>query len=194
MFSSYEWWKISFCSSDKSIIIYNKVSYKPDLIIKEHKGAVYCIIQLSSGILASCSYDKTIKLFNIKDNSYEIIQTLNYHNNYIWKLIELKNKTLVSWSSDSSIIFYVKDNLEYKKNYSIQTDSGCYSIIQTKDNEICYSVSNLNKICFYDLINKKEINSISNISRYNWVRLWLIMINKELLVVPGENKISIIKI
>ena len=36
-------------SYDKSIIIYNKITYQPDLIIKEHSSNVYCIIQLSSG-------------------------------------------------------------------------------------------------------------------------------------------------
>ena len=56
-------------SSDKSIIIYNKETYQPDLTIKEHNGAITCIKTLSSGILASCSRDKTIKLFNIKDNN-----------------------------------------------------------------------------------------------------------------------------
>ena len=38
-------------SYDKSIIVYNKESYKPDLIIKEHKNRVLCIIQLRSGLL-----------------------------------------------------------------------------------------------------------------------------------------------
>ena len=99
-------------SADNSIIIYNKTSFNPDLIIKEHKDYVYCIIQLSSGILASCSYDKTIKLFKIYGIKYEIIQTLNYHTNIVYKIIELKNKSLVSCSSDSSIIIYLKDNLE----------------------------------------------------------------------------------
>ena len=181
-------------SYDNLIIIYNKISYKPDLIIKEHKNYVLCIIQLSSGILISCSEDKTIKLFNIKNNNYEIIQTLNYHKSSIYKIIELKNKTLVSCSSDSSIIFYYKDNLEYQKDYSISADGPCYSIIQTKDNEICYSVKNNNKICFYDLLNKKNIYSISNISKKNSQREWIIMINKELLVIPGENKISVINV
>ena len=32
-------------SADNSIIIYNKTSFNPDLIIKEHKDYVYCIIQ-----------------------------------------------------------------------------------------------------------------------------------------------------
>ena len=66
-------------SSDNSIIIYNKITYQPDLIINEHKGSIYSIIQLNSGIIASCSNDKTIKLINIKGNNYNIIQTLNDH-------------------------------------------------------------------------------------------------------------------
>ena len=122
-------------SEDNSIIIYNKITYQPDLIIKEHNGWVLCITQLSSGILASCSWDKTIKLFNIKDVQYEILQTLNYHNNIVYKIIELKNKMLVSCSSDSSIIFYLKDNNECKKDFQISTDGSCHSIIQTKDND-----------------------------------------------------------
>jgi len=66
-------------SDDKSIIIYNKITYQPDLIIKEHNNNINYIITLNSGILASCSGDKTIKFFNIKDNKYKILQTLNYH-------------------------------------------------------------------------------------------------------------------
>ena len=59
-------------SADNSIIIYNKITYQPDLIINEHKDLVRCIIQLNSGIIATCSFDKTIKLFNIKGNNYNI--------------------------------------------------------------------------------------------------------------------------
>ena len=53
-----KWWKISFGSNDNSIIIYNKITYQPDIIIKEHNDSVTCVTQLSSGLLASCSYDK----------------------------------------------------------------------------------------------------------------------------------------
>ena len=72
-------------AGDYSIIIYNKITYQPDLIIKEHNDRVLCITQLSSGILASCSGDKTIKLFNIKDVQYEILQTLKYHSDIVYK-------------------------------------------------------------------------------------------------------------
>ena len=72
-----------FCRNS-IIIIYNKTTYEPDLIIKEHNNSINYIIQFSSGILASCSDDKTIKLFNIKGINYEILQTLNYHSHYVF--------------------------------------------------------------------------------------------------------------
>ena len=88
-------------SEDKSIIIYNKITYQPDLIINEHNDKISYITTLSSGILASCSKDKKIKLFSIKDNQYKILQTLNYHTDLVLKLIELKNKSLISCSEDN---------------------------------------------------------------------------------------------
>ena len=176
-------------SEDKSIIIYNKETYKPDLIIKEHSGVVNYIIQLSSGILASCSFDGSIKLFHIKGNKYEVLQTLNDHTNLVHKIIELKNKTLVSCSDDKSIIFYIKDNLKYKKDYQISTNGYCSNIIQTKDNEICYYESNNNTICFYDLLERKVKASISNINTLN-----MIMMTKDLLLITGVDKISIINV
>ena len=44
-------------SYDGSIIIYNKKTFKDDLIIKEHNVNVFCVIQLSSSELVTCSKD-----------------------------------------------------------------------------------------------------------------------------------------
>ena len=181
-------------SADKSIIIYNKDTYQPDLIIKKHNNYICCIIQLSSGELVSCSSDNLINLYKIKGVQYELVQTLNYHSNIVWKILELKNKVLISCSNDSSIIFYSKNNNEFKKNYQISTNGPCYSIIQTKDNEICYSESKDNRICFYDISERKVKGTISGINKYNGVRAWFIMIKKDLLLIPGSNQLSIINI
>ena len=81
-------------SADGLIIIYNKKTYQPELIIKEHSSFILYLTQLSSGVLASCSADDTIKLFNIKGMKYEILQTLNYHSHYVMKIIELRNKKI----------------------------------------------------------------------------------------------------
>ena len=122
-------------SDDKSIIIYNNITFKPDLTIKEHSSQVNCIIQLRSGILASGSADKTIKLYDINGNEYKVIQTLTYHTDGVTKIIELKNNQLVSCSYDKSIIFYFKNNNKYIKDYSISTNGENGPVIQTKDND-----------------------------------------------------------
>ena len=178
-------------SMDGSIIIYNKETYKPDLIINEHSKSVKYIIQLSSGILASCSGDESIKLFHIKGNKYEVLQTLKDHTEPVYRIIELKNKALVSCSSDRSIIFYIKDNIKYKKDYQISTNGRFWDIIQTKDNEICYNEykDNNNTICFYDLLERKVKASISNICACD-----MIMITKDLLLITGWDKIPIINV
>ena len=131
----------------------------------------------------------SIKLFNIKENKYEVLQTLNDHTDLVNKIIELKNKALVSCSWDSSIIFYVEDNTKYKKDYQMSTNGSCNCIIQTKDNEICFYEDNNSTICFYDLLERKVKSSISNISNCN-----MIMMTKDLLLITGENKISIINV
>ena len=79
-------------------------------------------------------------------------------------------------------------------DYQIKTNGECYSITQTKDNEISYSEKNNNTICFYDIFERKIKATISNISKCNNCLESLIMINKDLLLIPGNNQISIINI
>ena len=140
-----------------------------------------------------CKLYYSIKLFNITENKYELLQTLNFRTKAVLKIIELKNKILVSCSWDSSIIFYLKDNNEYKLDYKISTNGACSTIIQTKDNEICYCESkiesNNDKICFYDLLERKVKASVSNISTRN-----MIMLTKDLLFITGCFEISIINV
>ena len=186
--------RFATCSSDKSIIIYNNKTFKPDLFIKEHNNVVNDIIQLSSGMLASCSDDNTIKIFNIKNNNYEVVETLKYHKGGIIKIIELTNKkNLISCSDDYSFIVYSKDKNKYIKDYSIKTSGPCNCIIQTKENEICYHENDFNNsICFYDLFKRKKINKIDFLSElgYNSFN----MITKDLLFIIGGENISIINV
>ena len=181
-------------SDDCNIIVYNIETYQPDLIIKEHKNSVSCILPLNSGKLASCSWDKTINLFNINDNNYEKLQTLDYHQDSVYKIIELKNKNLVSCSEDSSIIFYVKDDSKYHIDYGFSTNGSCSSIIQTKENEICYLEYNNSKynICFFDLDERKITSTISNINCNGSFFKTFSLITKDLLAVGGDNNIFVI--
>ena len=180
--------RLVFGYNDRSIIIYNKETYKPDLIIKEHDGPVRYITQLSSGILVSCSKDKSIKLYSIKGNKYKVLQSLN-QNDAVYEIKELKNKSLASISSDRTITFYIKDNLKYKKDYHKVEDDWCSQIKQTKDNEICYFVSTtLWQIKFYDFIKKKVKKSLWTHQNH------IITVTKDLLITTGFRRISIINI
>ena len=178
-------------SDDNSIMIYNNKTFKPDIIIKEHNSSVNCLTQLNSGILVSCSEDSTIKLYNIKENEYQVIQTLNYHTDLVFKLIELNNNKLVSCSKDNNIIFYYKDNDKYIIDYQFKTNGSNYRLIQTKENEICFAEYKENSsLYFYDLFERKIISRINNIDNC----FSFTMISKDLLMITGDNKISIINI
>ena len=188
--------RLASSSADQSIIIYNKLTNNPDIIIKEHSSWVYRLIQLSSGILASCSYDNTIKLYNIKENDYEILQTLNYHNDGVYKILELSNKFLATCSADKSIIFYLKDNNEYKKDYQLTVSGKCDNFLKTKENEICYSIRDNSNIYFFDLQERKVKSTINNIKQFKYdnSQEWFLMLSKDLLLVPGDNKIFIVNV
>ena len=179
-------------SSDASIIIFNNKTFKPDLIINEHRHAAKCLIQLKSGILASCFTNEKIKLYNIKKKEYQIIQTLNYHTGWVNKLIELNNNKLVSCSDDANIIFYIKNNNEYIKDHQFKTRGSNLHLIQTKENEICFDEYDFGEysICFFDLLQRKIITKINNIG---WCGNFT-MISKDLLMITGKNKISIVNI
>ena len=185
--------RIAICSHDKSIVIYNNKTFKPDLIICEHNNSVNYILQLSSGMLASCSDDSTIKIFNIKYNKYEVLQTLNYHNADVMKIIELTNEKLVSCSYDYYIIVYSKDNNnKYEKDYHIQSKAPCNCVIQTKKNEICYNKKDYDTICFYDLLEQKNKNKVSNVNVTGYNSFY--MITKDLLLITGCGILTIINV
>ena len=179
-------------SEDKSIIIYNNKTYKPDLTIKEHNGDIISLIQLSSGVLCSASNDKTIKLYNIDGNNYNVLQTLSDHILPITKITELSNQKLAACSVDQSIIFYSKNNNEYTKDFNIKTNGGNDNVVQTKDNEICYYEGQKSTLCFFDLQEKKNVAQLNNISITTYGYDSLAMMSKELLLVAGCDKLTII--
>ena len=183
--------RLATCSNDKSIIIYNNKTFKPDIIIKEHYSDVNYILKLNSGLLASCSNDGTIKIYNIKNNNYEVIQTLKYHANCINKIIELNNDKLACCSKYYSIIIYSKDkNDKYIKDFIIF--NRCTCIIKTKENEICFNDENKKQLYFYDLFEKKNIKEIYNLIIYG--NNCFNMITKDLLLVTEYEKLYIINV
>ncbi len=70
--------------------------------IKAHSDWIRCIRQLYEGLVASSSYDKTIKIWNI-DLYFNRMKTLEGHTGYIYTILQLRNGLIISGSDDKTI-------------------------------------------------------------------------------------------
>ena len=108
---SFELYKCNDSQSDYEIInYYNNYNilrhYSADInnvkILNEHTKGINSLLLLSDGRLASCSNDKTIKIFNINNDYYcDII--IRGHTKEVCYISELDNNRLISCSRDKSI-------------------------------------------------------------------------------------------
>lgn len=80
--------------------------------IEEHSATIYSLLLLSDGRLASCSADKTIKIYNI-ENNYNCEITVEGHTDAVSDLCQLENKKIVS-CSDTTIKIWSISVLSYK--------------------------------------------------------------------------------
>lgn len=93
-------------SGSYTIKLWNTAKNECTLTLTGHQGWVYCLVMLKNGNLASGSVDKTIKVWNIKNNEGVAIVTLadpNGLGNGISSLLQLQNGVLVSGSYDNAI-------------------------------------------------------------------------------------------
>ena len=70
--------------------------------ITDHTAGVYSLLRLKDGRVASCSDDKTIRIYN-PSNDYHCDQVLQRHSKGITSICELIDGTIVSCSRDKSI-------------------------------------------------------------------------------------------
>ena len=93
-----------------------------------HKDSILCLCTISNKILASGSWDKNIKIWNIEDRS--IILTLSGHKGRVNALCYVKEGVFVSGSVDKSLIIWSKSTPESSTYSPRQTLTGHKSGIQ----------------------------------------------------------------
>lgn len=121
---------VATASSDKSVKIWNIKEQKKQneqgaqekVLVVElvaalygHKGWIFKVIQLSDGTIATCSFDKTIKLWN--HINYELIEDIEY-GAFVFSVNELRyRKYLVAGGEDRKIMFWwkKKENNKFEK-------------------------------------------------------------------------------
>ena len=187
--------------SNSNLIIYDKETFIPDLIIPSDVGCISHFIQLKNKNIVSAynNYNnyclKIIKIINKKQ--YEIVQNINNaHLSNIKNILELKNENLVTFSCDNSFKIWKlnKKNNKYQQIFGNKEKNWLYNGIEIKDNEILYDIYP-STLVFYNYINNKKISTIDNLNLtygYNGIRI--IKLNNEEVIIAGNKKIYLIDI
>ena len=128
-------------SSDKSITLFD-YSYKILQKIKDaHDGVIFDIALKDDNNFATCSEDKTIKTWvKSENNNYILNKTINHiHKDDIHKIEYLEDYTIISGSKDAKIKILNLINNEYKCTIILNNNSGVYSLLYLKEENILIS-------------------------------------------------------
>lgn len=108
--------------------------------ITQHNDAVNCLLILKDGRLASCSSDRTIKIFDIT-NDYHCDISIYAHNSIVSYISQLQNSKLVSCSYDSTIKIWNISKTECICEYTFQKahNHWIYQVISLTKNRIASS-------------------------------------------------------
>lgn len=149
------------CSNDKTIKIFNSITFTIEETIKEVKKISY-IYQLKNEDLISLNYD-TFNLYSINNNKYLLNYTI--YDIKLEKIFESSNDELIclSHSLDSINFYNLNSEKKYEKNFELKEDFNIAEFIILNNEEIVYS-TNLENIIFYNYIDKFKIKEIENIS------------------------------
>ena len=181
--------KLASSSLDCYIKIYNKDTFEEEISIKEN-SCVDWIEQIKDGTLISCPRDKTIRLYEIYDNSYKNIKVIN-ESSSLWKMKELKSGKLISTMDNSDIKVWIKKDNNLECEFILKNGGVSYDILEIRKNEVvALSGNNIN---FYDLNKRDKINSISGFESFHLnPGKKFCLANDELLFVCGCNNIFLV--
>ena len=174
------------------IKVYEPLSYKLLIEVSVHKKNINCLLELSSGYIASCSLDKylVITKLNYDNKTYEEIQRLG-KNSSIFKIIEINGSFLLS-SDCENIDVWRKNNMgKYDYFRNIKIGKNIYGILQVN---LKYFVAHigLRTLQFYNIDNFSLVKEIKEIP----TRLYnnLEMINDDILCIGSTEKLFLISV
>ena len=150
--------RLASSSSDKTIRIYDKNTYKETITLKGHTSYVEYISQdQETENLLSCSNDRSIRIWEKTEKTFECIKILeNAHNDSITKVIPIDWQRMASCSRDMTIKIWEKNS-----PYGLITtlDHGNYvsSIMKINNLDQLISASSLTPIVIWNLITYKPI-------------------------------------
>ena len=152
--------------SNSNLIIYNKETFNPDIIIKNNLHQLNNVIQLrNKNIACLLNGNSTLKIIKIKNKKeYEDIQIIEHAvNSTFSKLIELKNENIITCSYGFKIWKFNINNNKYEKINELEGQF-IYDCLEIKDNEILYGINIYSdSLIFYNLNKNEKMKTLDNI-------------------------------
>ena len=186
--------RLSSSAADNTLIIYNKDTFEPDIIIREHTNYVNYHIQLKNENIVTCSWDNTLKIIKlIPNNKYEVIQVLEGHTFYVDKALETEDGKLITSADDKYVIIWKKNEnnnlFEIEKKFIIsEEDCPNANIIFINDNLLLCSSMYECRLSFFEVKNDFQfIFSFTNIYCCFSRNSILYLKEKDLLLVGGRD-------
>ena len=114
---------------------------KQELIINEHTKEIRDLIQLKNGNLMSCSYDKTMNLYQlIENNKYKLLSQVKVQEKYDPRKIRELEYGEIGLVAYESIFFYLNKNNKFDEDFIITYDNNqikqYYNMISVKPRRI----------------------------------------------------------
>jgi len=129
--------------------------------MKGHTGGIYDLTKLKNGLLASCSNDKTIRLWDT--DTLQQVQLLKGHTNEVTTIKELPENILVSGSYDQTIKLWNLNNGYVSTTIDIGDD--VESLIPINKVELAVGCKG-GDIKVYDLTTKKKTFTLEGHTSY----------------------------
>jgi len=181
--------RLSSCSNDGRINIYNKENYKLDHEIDVGEAVLY-FNTISNGNIIACCEDGNLNIYELNNEKFDLINQLKSHNDAVLKVINLDNK-LISCSRDTTMIVWEKKDKNYTnmKSIIIGYSYDNSNILQINENKLVSSSSEYIK--FFDIKNNfNEIKTIDDISLNNFCNS-MVMFNENILLIGGMDNYGI---
>ena len=160
---------ISTIKTSGAMKIWNKKkeeeTYELTLTLSEHKNSVTSILQLSDEKLITGSKDKTIRLWDIYENSFRCTQILKDHTDGVYSLCELIGRRFASGSEDKTIRIW-EENKGLFNQVKILNDhkSRVRSLIQTKNG---FLISGADKVIIIYKLEEDIFKKIETINAHS---------------------------
>lgn len=184
--------RLASCYSDCSIKVHNITDYSVVISIDQaHSKGINNLSQLKNNQILSCSDDKTIKIWEIFENEYKFITTINYHSSEVLKALPLKNDKVASFVFHAKNIKIWSSNPPYNLiTKNLQHKGTVESILEQKNKNILVTACSDRLLRFFNLDNfqcNHTINDVQSSSRNG-----MLEIDNDRIIITGFGSLIIV--